>query len=793
MRWRLRLGSAEKEAVESRNGGSQATPGGICSGHGEKAGQPAETPANLSASSSQVPPWMLCRAGPLLGRPACQGATAAAGVALAPPCAVRSSLVAAVLHSHWLITQRDRRPLLVLPAGRWTWSASIHDPSVRCAALTGRVHALDVGHGRTRPRSARAGGGARTSRRQTRSSHTRSSSMLPTALYAAVAAGPAAGPADRQPRRRANAGDPCCMRASVVNKSREAPSQSLLNLWGSTDAAASDVAQISSGPGHGKSVAAGTASGETIPCIALSWRARLDARERLTMEAAVSLPRACLCPCTRRQNDTIRRREDSSNSPKRDEQRHVGTGAGARDARGKAGLGRGTGFEQLGLGARRAVHEWAAKRAAESGRAHGEPEGWRDGWMAGWLDGMDGMAWHGMARHGGRDNTKTLARVCMRRGGPANNSHGLSPGSVAVSRRPTIKSAPAEGVESSVAGFALHDARLAAVVGDRTGPRESPRDGPGAHARVGMVPCTPSIRGPLGRVSNLTEEEEEEEEVTDRPEGPGREEKGREGNGDLFGHGRDEEGSHNSRCSTVTRTNTQGKGTEGRPPPPKKEGSVAREDEYRPPPTYDSWQRAQRGIIHIRPLIAQTTTSLWAHVKIGAARVNKQGPTEGGRAGGRVGRSPQSSGFGGLSARRGCGRAVRPQIPLPPAPWPSPLPACQPPPPVRARFIKKIWKRKRHTDRQREKEEGRQGGRETEKMSRRARHLVPAFGPPLRACPCAVPAWPSSVVGDGNSIEGKVDGGCREVDNDSSLPHPILVLTYLHRVAGHLAMMDELT
>ncbi len=78
-------------------------------------------------------------------------------------------------------------------------------------------------------------------------------------------------------------------------------------------------------------------------------------------------------------------------------------------------------------------------------------------------------------------------------------------------------------------------------------------------------------------------------------------------------------------------------------------------------------------------------------------------------------------------------------------------------------------------------------------MSRRARHLVPAFGPPLRACPCAVPAWPSSVVGDGNSIEGKVDGGCREVDNDSSLPHPILVLTYLHRVAGHLAMMDELT
>ena len=30
-----------------------------------------------------------------------------------------------------------------------------------------------------------------------------------------------------------------------------------------------------------------------------------------------------------------------------------------------------------------------------------------------------------------------------------------------------------------------------------------------------------------------------------------------------------------------------------------------------------------------RPLIAQTTTSLWAHVKIGAARVNKQGPTEG--------------------------------------------------------------------------------------------------------------------------------------------------------------------
>lgn len=68
MRWRLRLGSAEKEAVESRNGGSQATPGGICSGHGEKAGQPAETPANLSASSSQVPPWMLCRAGPLLGR-----------------------------------------------------------------------------------------------------------------------------------------------------------------------------------------------------------------------------------------------------------------------------------------------------------------------------------------------------------------------------------------------------------------------------------------------------------------------------------------------------------------------------------------------------------------------------------------------------------------------------------------------------------------------------------------------------------------------------------------------------
>ena len=65
-------------------------------------------------------------------------------------------------------------------------------------------------------------------------------------------------------------------------------------------------------------------------------------------------------------------------------------------------------------------------------------------------------------------------------------------------------------------------------------------------------------------------EEEEEEEVTDRPEGPGREEKGREGNGDLFGHGRDEEGSHNSRCSTVTRTNTQGKGTEGRPPPKKK-------------------------------------------------------------------------------------------------------------------------------------------------------------------------------------------------------------------------------
>lgn len=55
-----------------------------------------------------------------------------------------------------------------------------------------------------------------------------------------------------------------------------------------------------------------------------------------------------------------------------------------------------------------------------------------------------------------------------------------------------------------MAGFALHDARLAAVVGDRTGPRESPRDGPGAHARVGMVPCTPSIRGPPGRVSNLT-------------------------------------------------------------------------------------------------------------------------------------------------------------------------------------------------------------------------------------------------------------------------------------------------
>lgn len=175
-------------------------------------------------------------------------------------------------------------------------------------------------------------------------------------------------------------------------------------------------------------------------------------------------------------------------------------------------------------------------------------------------------------------------------------------------------------------------------------------------------------------------------------------------------------------------------------------------------------------------------------------RVNKQGPTEGEGGGAGEERADELAVLRnppGLAAcpravaaeepsvrvsdsvvypgERRCGRArarfdlkSSQSIPLPPAPWPSPLPACQPPPPVRARFIKKIWKRKRHTDMQREKEEGRQGGRETEKMSRRARHLVPAFGPPFARAHVPCPRGPPRLLVMGIPSKGRWTGGAEK-------------------------------